>query len=96
MTLQQLKYVTTVAQTGTISDAAKKLFISQPSLTKAVRELEKEMGITIFERTNRGIVISKEGETFLGRKHTRKKLGGNRNLVFPPSIIRLQSMHLWN
>ena len=58
MTLQQLKYVTTVAQTGTISDAAKKLFISQPSLTKAVRELEKEMGITIFERTNRGIVIS--------------------------------------
>ena len=48
MTLQQLKYVTTVAQTGTISDAAKKLFISQPSLTKAVRELEKEMGITIF------------------------------------------------
>ena len=66
MTLQQLKYVTTVAQTGTISDAAKKLFISQPSLSKAVRELEKEMGITIFERTNRGIVISKEGETFLG------------------------------
>ena len=61
-----MKYVTTVAQTGTISDAAKKLFISQPSLTKAVRELEKEMGITIFERTNRGIVISKEGETFLG------------------------------
>lgn len=61
MTLQQLKYVTTVAQTGTISDAAKKLFISQPSLTKAVRELEKEMEITIFERTNRGIVISKEG-----------------------------------
>ena len=44
MTLQQLKYVTTVAQTGTISDAAKKLFISQPSLTKAVRELEKRDG----------------------------------------------------
>ena len=49
MTLQQLKYVTTVAQTGTISDAAKKLFISQPSLTKAVRELEKEMEITTAE-----------------------------------------------
>lgn len=88
--------------------AAKKLFISQPSLTKAVRELEKEMGITIFERTNRGIVISKEGETFLGyarqvleqaallEETYKKKLGGNRNLVFPPSIIRLQSMHLWN
>ena len=38
MTLQQLKYVTTVAQTGTISDAAKKLFISQPSLTKSIKE----------------------------------------------------------
>lgn len=76
MTLQQLKYVTTVAQTGTISDAAKKLFISQPSLTKAVRELEKEMGITIFERTNRGIVISKEGETFLGYAQTGSGTGG--------------------
>ena len=48
MTLQQLKYVTTVAQTGTISDAAKKLFISQPSLTKAVRELEKGCEINNF------------------------------------------------
>ena len=48
MPLQQLKYVTTVARPGTISDAAKKLFISQPSLTKAVRELEKEMQITIY------------------------------------------------
>lgn len=66
MTLQQLRYVTTVAQTGTISEAAKSLFISQPSLTKALKDLEKEMGITIFERTNRGIVVSKEGETFLG------------------------------
>lgn len=66
MTLQQLKYVTTVAKTGTISEAAKELFISQPSLTKAIKELEKEMGITIFERTNKGIVIYKEGERFLG------------------------------
>lgn len=66
MTLQQLKYVITVAETGTISDAAKKLFISQPSLTNAVRELEKEMGITIFDRTNKGISVSKDGEVFLG------------------------------
>ena len=66
MTLQQLKYVTTVAQTGTISDAAKKLFISQPSLTNAIHELEKEMNLVIFNRTNRGISLSKEGEEFLG------------------------------
>ncbi|WP_099469551.1 LysR family transcriptional regulator [Konateibacter massiliensis] len=66
MTLQQLKYVTMVAETGTITEAASNLFISQPSLTNAIKELEKEMGISIFERTNKGIVVSKEGEAFLG------------------------------
>lgn len=66
MTLQQLKYVTTIANIGSISEAAKRLFVSQPSLTKAIKELEKEMGITIFDRTNKGITVSKEGERFLG------------------------------
>lgn len=66
MTLQQLKYVVTVAETGNITEAAKELFISQPSLTKAVQELEKEMNVTIFDRTNKGISISKDGEIFLG------------------------------
>ncbi len=66
MTLQQLKYITAIAETGTMSEAAKKLFISQPSLTKSVRELEKEMGITIFDRTNKGVCVSKDGEIFLG------------------------------
>lgn len=66
MTLQQLKYVITVAETGTITEAANKLFISQPSLTNAIHELEKEMRIVIFDRTNRGIHVSKEGYDFLG------------------------------
>lgn len=66
MTLQQLRYVITVAQKGTISEAAKELFISQPSLTNAIRELEKEMNITIFNRTNKGVAVSTEGEQFLG------------------------------
>lgn len=66
MTLQQLKYAVTVAECGTISAAAEKLFISQPSLTTAVRELESEMGVTIFSRTNRGVIVSREGEEFLG------------------------------
>ena len=48
MTLQQLKYAITVAQTGTITEAAEKLYISQPSLTNAIHELEKEMNIEIF------------------------------------------------
>lgn len=66
MTLQQLKYVITVAETGTITEAAKKLYISQPSLTNAIHDLEKEMNVEIFHRTNKGIDISKEGENFLG------------------------------
>ena len=66
MTLQQLKHAITVAETGTITEAANKLYISQPSLTNAIHELEKEMNIIIFNRTNKGISISKEGEDFLG------------------------------
>ncbi len=66
MTLQQLKYVLKVAEKGSISEAAKSLFISQPSLSNAIKELEKEIRITIFTRCNRGIVISNAGAEFLG------------------------------
>ncbi|MGN9018312.1 LysR family transcriptional regulator [Lachnospiraceae bacterium HCP1S3_C3] len=66
MTLQQLKYIITVADTGTITEAANRLYISQPSLTNAIHELEKEMNIVIFNRTNKGISLSKDGEIFLG------------------------------
>ena len=66
MTLQQLKYVVTVAETGTITEAAGKLYISQPSLSNAIHELEREMQIVIFNRTNKGISLSKEGDIFLG------------------------------
>ena len=66
MKLQQLKYIITVADTGTITEAANRLYISQPSLTNAIHELEKEMNIVIFNRTNKGISLSKEGEIFLG------------------------------
>ncbi len=66
MTLLQLKYIVTAAAAGTISEAAKQLYITQPSLTLAIKELENELGITIFQRTNRGILLSAEGEEFLG------------------------------
>ena len=66
MTLVQLKYIVTIAETGTISEAAKQLYIAQPSLTTAVKELESELGITIFRRTNKGVLLSAEGEEFLG------------------------------
>lgn len=66
MTLTQLKYIVTIAGAGTISEAAKQLFIAQPSLTVAVKDLEKELGITIFHRTNKGVLLTAEGEEFLG------------------------------
>lgn len=65
MTLQQLRYIVTVAETGNITEAARRLFISQPSLTNSIHELEKEMQITIFNRTNKGVSVSNEGDIFL-------------------------------
>ena len=65
MTLNQLKYIIEIAETGSISMAASRLFIAQPSLSKSVAELEKEMGITIFNRSNRGVYLSEDGTRFL-------------------------------
>ena len=66
MTLQQLRYVIAVADHGSMNEAAKALFISQPSLSGAVKELEKELGFELFLRTSRGIVVTPDGEEFLG------------------------------
>lgn len=66
MTLQQLKYALTIADCGSMNEAAKQLFLSQPSLSETVKELENEIGLQIFLRSNRGIVITPEGEEFLG------------------------------
>ena len=66
MTIQQIRYVIMVASTGSMNEAAKKLFISQPSLSSAIKELETEMNISIFARTTKGVVRTPEGEEFLG------------------------------
>lgn len=66
MTLKQLRYVVTVAETGNITEAAKKLYIAQPSLTSAIHELEKEYDLIIFNRTRKGIELTVDGEEFLG------------------------------
>ncbi len=65
MTLQQLRYAVTVAETANITEAANQLFISQPSLTNAIHELEREMQITIFNRSNKGVTTTNEGDMFL-------------------------------
>ena len=65
MTLQQLKYIIVIAECGSITCAAQKLLVTQPSLSKAVSELEREMNITIFHRNNRGVYLSEDGLKFL-------------------------------
>ena len=66
MTVQQLKYILKVAEVGSITEAAKLLFISQPSLSNSIKETEKEAGITIFLRSRTGITLTKDGAEFLG------------------------------
>lgn len=66
MTLQQLKYAVCTAECKSMNKAASRLFISQPSLSGTIRDLEEEIGMKIFSRSNRGITITPEGEDFLG------------------------------
>lgn len=65
MTLQQLKYALMIAETGSMNKAAEQLYVSQPSLTASVQELEKETGILIFNRSGRGVTVTNDGAEFL-------------------------------
>ncbi len=65
MTLQQLYYAITISETGSLNKAAEILYVSQPSLTGAVREIEKELGITIFYRSGRGVSLTNDGLEFI-------------------------------
>lgn len=62
---EKLKYIIAISECGTITSAAQKLLVAQPSLSKSVSELEKEMGISIFYRSNRGAFLSEDGSKFL-------------------------------
>lgn len=66
MTIAQLRYAITVAGASSMNEAAGKLFISQPSLSASIKELEAEVGVELFKRTNRGISVTPEGEEFIG------------------------------
>lgn len=66
MTLQQLRYLIAIAQSGSISSAAHELYISQSSLSMAVKDIERECGVTIFERSSKGITLTREGSELLG------------------------------
>ncbi len=66
MDLNQLKYVLEIARTGSITHAAKNLYMGQPNLSKSIKELENEIGITIFNRTAKGVVLTPSGKNFAG------------------------------
>ena len=66
MNLQQLKYAVEIARVGSISKAAKNLYMGQPNLSKSIKELEAELGQTLFSRTARGVQPTRAGEDFLG------------------------------
>lgn len=70
MNIQQMKYVVAIANNGSFREAAKKLFITQPSLSNGIRELEEEIGVTLFTRTNKGAFLTDEGMSFL--EHAEK------------------------
>ena len=75
MTVQQLKYILKVAEAGSITEAAKLLFISQPSPSNSIKETEKEAGITIFLRSRTGITLTKKGTEFQSVEKVQLELG---------------------
>ncbi|MBQ8108601.1 MAG: LysR family transcriptional regulator [Clostridia bacterium] len=79
MTLQQLNYIITISEIGSINRAAEKLYVSQPSLTSAIKELEKELGIVLFNRSGRGVTLTAEGADFL--PYARQVYGQYLNLL---------------
>ncbi len=83
MTLQQLKYVIGITEHGSLNKAAEKLYISQPSLTSTIHDLEDELGIKIFNRNSRGVTLTQEGEDFLS---SAKELYLNYETVMEPYL----------
>lgn len=67
MTLQHMNYLLTIAESGSMNKTTEKLFISQPTLTSVVRDVESEIGISVFHRTPKGVIPTAEGEDFLIR-----------------------------
>ena len=103
MRIQQLHYIIKIVETGSMNEAAKQLFITQPSLSNAVRDLEREMGIDIFIRNPKGITLTKDGVEFLSYARQWNKRISWKNatrvtqkrvncLVFPLNTTLLLSM----
>ena len=72
MNILHLKYAVEIAKTGSLNKAAENLYMGQPNLSRAIKELEASLGITIFDRSAKGMVATAEGEEFL--QYARKIL----------------------
>ena len=97
--LQQLRYALVISKYGSFNKAAKKLFISQPTLSTAIKELEKEINISIFERTTKGVRPSREGIEFLGYARQiieQTELLEERYINFKPSVRQLLDQYEFN
>ena len=79
MTILQLKYTITIANQGSFNKASEVLYISQPSLTESIKELEKELNITIFYRSGKGVTLTNEGVEFLA--YARELYGQFENVL---------------
>ena len=65
MTIQQLRYAVAISEQGSLNKAAEILYVAQPSLTSAMQELEKELGVTLFSRSGRGVTPTNDGIEFI-------------------------------
>src|SRR5574341_267020 len=84
MRIQQLKYIIKIVETGSMNEASKRLFVTQPSLSNAVRELEEEMNIKIFTRSTRGITLTSDGAEFLS--YGGHERGAEQGPAEPPQV----------
>ena len=95
MTLQQIKYILGVADSGSLNKAAEKLFISQPSLSSSVHDAENELGFKIFSRSSRGVTVTERGENFIhdarivyeNFENLLKKYGQNEKKTFSVAAL---------
>ena len=97
ISLQQLRYIIEVAECGSINAASQQLYVSQPTLSTTIKDTEQELGISIFNRTNRGITLTNQGTEFIGcsrRVIPTRTVPPRVGFVFLPSITPSASMHL--
>ena len=95
MNIQQLRYVVAIANSGTFREAASKLFVSQPSLSVAIRDLEDELGFQIFTRTTTGAVLTSHGMTFYEKalEVVKTVFQRNQNFSQPQEVSHKKSSH---